>query len=508
MISAASITVQGQLAVMRLRLMLIVLGATLLALLSAGLFLLNRPLVPVVLIGGLVAAMLLWRSPRLGVYLLCAGAPLLDQYRVRDLPFTLPTAWVPWWESVSGYTHGGIPIPFTPAEMVLGGSLGFLLLRRAHAGRWPLLRGGRLLWPSLALSAVLVFGLVRGITHQDPQTPYPFSLEAAVAEITSLVYLPLIYLLVHNTIETPGQVRTLMWVVIAALGLKALQGTWTAIRVGAALNDLRETATHEDSLFLVSQLVLTLGLWVFRAPRAQRLAVALLLPLVLVALIANQRRAGYISLAVGLAVASAFILSDRRVRGRFLAGMGVLVLVLASYTALFWNASGPLALPVYSFRSILTPQDRDVSSNFWRTMENDNIEHTIRESPWLGFGFGRRYVPWINQPALDVSFTYWRYITHNAIYWLWIKMGAIGFAVFWYVVGSAMLLGALVFRRLREGWMRALTLAVVALFAMQLVFSYADLGLTSARNLVYLGAWMGVLATMDRLTPGTSEEAR
>jgi hypothetical protein len=134
-------------------------------------------------------------------------------------------------------------------------------------------------------------------------------------------------------------------------------------------------------------------------------------------------------------------------------------------------------------------------------MENINIERTIARSPLLGLGFGQRYFFWIEEPTLDASgFTYWRYITHNAIYWVWIKLGVVGFVLFWYLIGSALLLGCVVFRRLRDGELRAFTIMAVGLIAMQMIFSYADLGLTSSKNMAYFGVLLGALASLDRLS--------
>ena len=62
---------------------------------------------------------ILWRWPVLAVYLLVFGALFIDQWPVQGLhPFTTQTQL---FETLSGFTP--LPIPITPAEMILGVAL-------------------------------------------------------------------------------------------------------------------------------------------------------------------------------------------------------------------------------------------------------------------------------------------------------------------------------------------------------------------------------------------------
>jgi hypothetical protein len=121
-------------------------------------------------------------------------------------------------------------------------------------------------------------------------------------------------------------------------------------------------------------------------------------------------------------LAGVLFVADRRLRWPALLGGALAAAVIAVYAAAFWNADEsdtPLALPVYAFRSISEPKtQRDVESNQWRMAENESIERSIRSEPLLGFGFGQRYYNWYGL-RLNTEFDYWRYTTHNAIYWMW-----------------------------------------------------------------------------------------
>src|SRR5262249_27483466 len=144
--------------------------------------------------------------------------------------------------------------------------------------------------------------------------------------------------------------------------------------------------------------------------------------------------------------------------------------------------------------------ERDRLSNEWRRLENRNIALNIESAPLTGLGFGRPYKFYVLEPSLDgTGFVYWNYITHNAVFWVWMKMGAVGFVAFWFLMGSAIVRGLITFRSLSDGYLKALAITAVSLVAMQLFFSYGDLGLTYTRNMIYLGVMLGILVRLPSL---------
>ena len=166
---------------------------------------------------GLLGFAILWRWPVLAVYLLVFGALFIDQWPVQGLhPFTTQTHL---FETLSGFTL--LPIPITPAEMILGVALLAVVLptlARRGAGFYC----GSLFVPVIIfLLAELssgVFGAVRGAGTG------PFWVQAAWAEARSFVYLSICYVLAANLITTRYRLRMLLWVVILAIGLKRIQG--------------------------------------------------------------------------------------------------------------------------------------------------------------------------------------------------------------------------------------------------------------------------------------------
>jgi hypothetical protein len=86
-------------------------------------------------------------------------------------------------------------------------------------------------------------------------------------------------------------------------------------------------------------------------------------------------------------------------------------------------------------------------------------------------------------------------MTHNAVYWLWLKAGVLGFLVLWVLVAQGILVGGALFRRLRPE-LKVLALLPVTLIAMQLIYSSVDLGLTYSRPMMVLGVALGLLAPL------------
>jgi hypothetical protein len=223
------------------------------------------------------------------------------------------------------------------------------------------------------------------------------------------------------------------------------------------------------------------------------------LPLVVFTLFVTNRRLGFVVLAVGLALVSLLLLRTRR--DLFLRLAPLVLVGLGLYVVVFWNGTGILSEPIRAFRSLVVPTTaRDLSSNAWRALENLNIDYNIRGAPITGLGFGRPYSFIVAQPSLEATgFTYWNYIAHNAIYWVWMKMGMVGFVLFWNLVGSAVVFGLITFRQLRDGYLKSLALMVAGVVLMQVIFSYGDLGLTYTRSMVFLGCMLGMLARLPAL---------
>jgi hypothetical protein len=216
-------------------------------------------------------------------------------------------------------------------------------------------------------------------------------------------------------------------------------------------------------------------------------------PLILGAEFVAARRAGFVALgAVLIALVLLSIAGDGR-RGLALAAVSGLAAVV--YAAVFWDAEGILGGPLRALRSVLDPVSmpfRDQASNVWRDIENGNIAYTMRQLPLTGVGLGQQYL--FQREPTPLAFPYWRYETHNAVLWLWLKAGPLGGFALWYMVARVLLLGSSLYARLRDPALRWVALLPVALIILQIIFSSVELGLTYSRTMIVLGTVLGLTA--------------
>jgi hypothetical protein len=173
--------------------------------------------------------------------------------------------------------------------------------------------------------------------------------------------------------------------------------------------------------------------------------------------------------------------------------------VFLAYAALFWDQQGLLAQPVRAIKGILDPTSlsaRDLASNWWRQIEDLNVANTIRQLPLTGVGLGQEYL-FVREPPALTNFIYWRYMTHDAVLWVWLKAGVAGMLVFWTLVAQTAIVGARLFRRLPSANLKLVAMLPILLVVIQVVFSTVDLGLTYSRNMIVLGTVLGFTGYLE-----------
>jgi hypothetical protein len=254
--------------------------------------------------------------------------------------------------------------------------------------------------------------------------------------------------------------------------------------------------SHEDVIFLGALLLLVIAQLVFGAPLWQRVFGLCMVPVTVYTLLATERRAGYIAVMVAFLAMSLVLLITHR-KAFFLIAMPLLI-GGAIYLPIFWNNTGMLGQPARAVRSLYQPDPRDAASNLYRDLELINVRATIHANPVLGVGFGRPFLFVVALP--DLSFwPFWHYEPHHNILWIWLKMGAAGFVIFFTLMGSAIARAAHLIRVVRTPEVRVLALFTLIGIISTLVFCYVDLGLTQGRAPVFLGTTMGALAVLHQV---------
>jgi O-antigen ligase len=256
--------------------------------------------------------------------------------------------------------------------------------------------------------------------------------------------------------------------------------------------------SHEESAFFALFFALIGLLWLFKADRAQlRFALWLALP-VLLAFLANERRAGMLvlMLAAGVIAVMGFVLLPWR--RRRLVGAGILAAaLLVPYVLAFHASDALIAEPASALGSVVWPDPRDEGSNTYRVIEAEIVALNIALSPIVGLGYGREMVMFLHLPDLTDIFEFWAWIPHNTIMWVWMRLGIIGFAAFWFMIGRSVVGAAVAARQTRDRYLQAVLAFAIIVCGAWVTQGAVDMGLTTLRLNVLVALAMGLVARME-----------
>lgn len=357
----------------------------------------------------------------------------------------------------------------TPLEVVMGVTLGSLLLRVVVDEGWRFRRGG-MTTPILLFGATVFLGLAYGILRGGNRT-------VAIMEVRPLVYLVVLYVLISTLFTTRAHYRVAFALALIAISIQSI----FALRYWRSLTPLerevREGLNEHTAAVGMNLVFLSLvGLIMFKGSRAKKWALVAMLPTVLYAYLLSQRRAAMIALfAGGIVLVGVLYHRNRRLFWRFTPT----VLVLgALYVVATWNLQGPAGLPATAVKTVFFPGQlplADQRSNLYREIEAYNLWFTIRSSPITGFGFGHQFLVIRRMP--DISFfQFWQYLPHNSILWIWIKTGYFGFVAMLFMFARGIQLGARSVVRIRSADDAVLVTSAIAYALMFVVFAYVDIG--------------------------------
>ena len=355
-----------------------------------------------------------------------------------------------------------------------------------------LLRGGQLLAPFLFFLLCVAWGVVHGLSGGN--------FKIIVLEVRPLWYMFLSYLLAYNLIEKKDHVRHFFWLVILAAGIKGIEGSYIyLVMLQGKLIGYHEIMAHEESFFFVSLLLLIILFWMHHAYRPQLYTALLVSPFVILAMVANQRRTDYVALLLGVAVAWCLVFIVKpKARVWLATGMIIFVILGGIYVAAFYKGTGSIASPARAVVSVFYPDPAEASSNLYRTYEDFDLKYTVLQNP-MGLGFGKPFLepkPLANILALD---PYYLYIPHNTIYWIWMRLGPIGYFALWFLFGSMIIRGCLIARQLKDRYLQLVAIYTVAIVVMEIIVAFADYQLFFYRNVIYIGLLVGVLMRLQVL---------
>ena len=344
----------------------------------------------------------------------------------------------------------------------------------------------------LGFAAIVLIGWVRGVVGGG-------SLQDALLELRPWLYLTIAFVASTQLITTRKQLSVLLGAMVTGISIKGIQGVVT-LGTHFTVRSTQAILAHEESFFFGVFIALVAALWLIPVKSRIRTFMTALLPFVLVADIANQRRTAWAIASVALVtvfVICFLAIPERRKAIAGLAAVGALLSVV--YWIGFSNDPGLLGQPARAVLSQLSPSSRDQASNQYRVVENVNLGIGIRDSMPLGTGFGhpiRQAVPNVDISNID---SFISYLPHNTVLYVWLRLGLPGIVAFWIMIGVGLMAAVDSFRRRHNDLTAALSVTVIAALMSYMVQGYYDMGLYWFRIAIVMGCLMGALEVARRL---------
>jgi O-Antigen ligase len=447
----------------------------------------------IVLVPALVAW--LWRAPVRGVYVLFAAAVVQEMQFPAVIYGDDIGSRIPFFEDFATWTHVK-GLSFTMAEL-------FMLLVvliwviKGIAHRTLRFEPGSLMRPLGLYCAMVLFAELHGLSSGG-------DFRISLWEVRSQAYMLIAYVLACNLIDKRRAMDFLLWSLVVGAGIKGIQGTWRLyISLHGNVHSVESLFPHEQSYFFNAFLCyLPISLLYGAPPRLKKVMIAFL-PFVIIASLANQRRAAILALCVAFLAILVVTAIAQPTRRRVVACVFVaLALVLPPYYAYYSTKSGLLSEPARAIQSAFSPDPRDASSNLYRVNEDKDIMATMRTSPIYGYGFGRPMLTPYSLADISTVYVFWNIMPHDSILWVWMRLGTVGYIFFWLLIGSAVLQATTLTVRLRDPWLQGVALLILTFILQEVVLGYLDLQWTSYRNLITIGivfALLGRLRQFDRV---------
>jgi len=425
--------------------------------------------------------------PRISLYVLAFLALAIEQYPkeygwTKDLYYH---------NNINNTFRALSGISVTPLEVhllliVAGLLLSFLMLKEP---RVPPIAAKPLLFYSSGIVFFVLYGLFRGGEFLP-----------ALWEVRGIILLVLLMVSVPQLIRTEAHVAQMIWVVIAGLGFRAIEVVYHYANANFTfVGGEGGWGSHEDAGMLGILLVFTYAQRLHKIGQKQQLVLTLLVVPIIFAILAADRRTVYPVLFSALVLVG--VLQPPDVQRKLMRTTLKAGIVFALYLGVFWNSrsDGIWVMPARSIREGIAGADEagaeeSFSSNLYREAENHDLARMTRERPLLGSGYGVKidyYLP------IPVGWEMGFYIPHNQLLGVFAKTGIVGFVIFILFYLSVLAEISYGFARLvKDKYLRAvLVFAGVALMN-HLVYSFYDLALFHYRCNVFLGALLGVAATI------------
>lgn len=444
------------------------------------------PLLPTLGIGailGTAVCLFFVMRPVYGLYVLTATVLLIERYPFHGSL----TAWPQAYDNLN-VTLGVPGLFINPVEIMIGlVAIGWLIRKAARPDE-------KLYIQTVSILAVLyggwmVFSVGWGFINGG-------NWKVALWILRPVVYLLTVSFLGFQLLRDKRHCRNLLWLTIICVTIKSAQIIFRKFTIDAELQAYGE---HEETSFALYVAWMTLAAFFMPFPAKLRRALLIVSPVIILAIIFNDRR---INLATGILGGAGILVMQSRetlkkYRGVLIAAacLGMLYLVAG-----WFGPTTPITAPVKGFKEGVRAEvfgDNTDHSSWYRKVERYNLRHTVRANPAFGTGLGVKYLQLIGLDQL--SFEYFVYITHNQVLLVHSATGTVGFFLFLVFYVSLVTQNTIYFRFLRGGWERATALMALLSVMNWLVVAYYDMQLFFYRNSIAVAIFIAIPAALYRV---------
>lgn len=452
---------------------------------------------------GVVALWLIWTRPEFGLLILMFLAASFIPPKAIDL--RLPV--------------GGLDL----RDLTLLCLLGMAVLKGVKARKlaipwWPI--GGLL----LAYFVVAIFSALYAVLYLDVDPTWTLS------ELRSVIYLS-VFFVTAWLITKPKQFSIVLIglfcladltaaiiLVQQFLGrnsplLSAMLGNGWYLRLvgdtgdtGSDFGTVRVVPPNIILMFMM--MVVAFAILVYpRVSRWQRVFCLCQLTCLGLATLFTYTRAQWIATVIAIGLVTALLpLAEKTRLGRYLAGIllvaAVVFVMFGTVIEQATNSGNFINNVVARADSIFTPEQTLASSSLqWRIFENGEALKSIALHPVLGVGLGNAYreVTLLQYEDRRFYFRKTRFV-HNSYLYIAVKMGVSGLGVFLLFCTGFLIRGWKAYRRMPEGQMKRITLALLASFVGLLVWSNTQMHFLSVESTAVVGLMVGLVGSLCFMT--------
>lgn len=309
-------------------------------------------------------------------------------------------------------------------------------------------------------------------------------------QVQRIVYLPLLFFLFHYAFRGPRDQAAVGKAIILAACVRAA-AAW-GIRHFVTPNDIDHmpTATsHPDSMLFAGAFCLCVALFLELPTRKHLALCSIVLPILTMGMIANNRRLVWVEIALALLVLF-FVMPMTKVKRRIVRWtvMGIPAFLL--YLVVGWSKQGGIFKGAALLRSIV--DSKSDASTAWRDWENFDLVYTLKSSPIFGIGYGHPYVEQAKLSDVTQFYKLEKFVPHNSILGLWAYGGLVGFTLLWMFVVVGAFFAARSYKMATRRIDRAAALSCTLMLVIYLAHCYGDLALGTWASVFLVAAALSV----------------